>query len=420
MKSQFARNILHLASGAIASQVVVLAAVPLLARLYAPEEFGRLSLFASAYGIAIGVVTLKFDNAIILPREESTAIRLTALTCVVAAAVSASFALTMFGSWLLIGRPEALYIGLLPIGTLLGAVYTCCQQWSARRNNYKKFSRSRLVGSLVNVGLAVGLAAVGLSGSLVVAWIAGLVASLAYVGIEVLRGGLARYVPHISIDALRGVASAFRQFPIYQVPSYLVLSVGQNAVPFLLQVMFSLNEVGQFGLANRLLLAPSALVGGAVSEAFRAEFVNKVREGQPATLFFKSTLRRVVLVGVPVFGIIALIAPYLFTLILGEQYREAGLLARWLAAAVFAQFVYQIFSYVFVGTGHYRQGLFLEVVVTIVPLLALLFAGQSAQVSEAVLCYSSVTFAATIILVFFAYTCVAASDERTARGGRNV
>lgn len=420
MKSRFGQNILHLASGSVASQVVVLAAVPLLTRLYAPEEFGALALFTSAYGIAIGLVTFKYDNAIILPQDEIVAIRLTVLTCMISAVLSLVSLLVILGSWLVHDRHIPAYFGLLPIGTLLGAGYTCQQQWSARRNDYRKFSRSRLVGSLVNVGFGIGLSVAAPLGSLVIAWLAGLTASLAYVSLAIARPNVVRSLWHAGTAELVKTASTFKQFPLYQVPSYLILSIGQNATPFLLQAMFSLHDVGQYAVANRLLLAPSALIGGAVGEAFRAEFVTRLRQDQPTGPFFKKTFQRLIYIGLPMFGIIALSAPFIFTRLLGEEYGQASIFARSLGAAIFAQFVSQTFSYVFVGTGHHRQGLLLQALVTMLPLLALAYVGRHDDLNAGILAYSLVTFVATAGLIVFAYGCVVKSDRRLSESERNV
>lgn len=60
-QSRFRKNILRIASGSTASQVIVIGATPLLTRLYSPEEFSALAVFAAAYAIFVGLFTLKYD-----------------------------------------------------------------------------------------------------------------------------------------------------------------------------------------------------------------------------------------------------------------------------------------------------------------------------------------------------------------------
>ena len=83
----------RIATGAIASQAIVIGATPLLTRLYEPEDFGALAVFTALYAIVAGVFTLKYELSIILPRISTvhtasaarSNLRLEILTCMLPA-----------------------------------------------------------------------------------------------------------------------------------------------------------------------------------------------------------------------------------------------------------------------------------------------------------------------------------------------
>lgn len=396
----------------------MIGATPLLTRLYGPEEFGALAVFAAAYAIAVGLITLKYDLSIILPRDYDKAVDLTVLTLSISLILSLILLALLSVSSLTLGVPEHWYFFLLPLSTILGAAYTCAQQWAARASDYRRFARSQVMNSLVNVVTSVVFAIViaKLFGSLVVGFVAGLATGLIYLSIKFLRTSTGDWRLNFRLSGLASTALEFKRFPMFVLPSSLLATLGMNAPPFLFQTMFSLQEVGYYAIANRFLMAPSSLIGGAVAEAFRAEFVDRHKRGIESAIFFRSTLCKLVLVALPVFGCFFLIAPSLFALLLGEAYRDSGVLARYLCIGVLAQFISQPFHYVFVATGHVRLGLLAQSAVTGLPLLAIILGGVSGGMERAVLFAALLTFVLSALLVGLAYRCCKHSDS-AAHGG---
>ena len=56
--------------GSLAGQLVAFAAAFVLARLYSPEAFAHLEVFALVTGIAAALGTGKFEQALMLPKYE--------------------------------------------------------------------------------------------------------------------------------------------------------------------------------------------------------------------------------------------------------------------------------------------------------------------------------------------------------------
>ena len=412
-QSRFRKNILRIATGSLASQAIVIGAIPVLTRLYGPEDFGALAVFAASYAIFVNLITLKYDLSIILPRDHDKAVDLTVLTLSVSLILSIILLALIGVGHVSLGIPAQWYFFLLPLCTILGSAYTCAQQWCARASDYRTFTRSQVMNSLVNVGISV-LLAIGtakLSGSLVVGFVAGLAAGLIYLSISFLRKSVGDHLVNLRLSRLAVTAMEFKRFPMYVLPSSLLATLGMNAPPFVLQTMFSLQEVGYYAIANRFLLAPSSLVGGAVAEAFRAEFVDRHKRGIKNAAFFRNTLRKLVFVALPVFGGFFLIAPSLFALLLGEAYRDSGVLARYLCIGVFAQFISQPFHYVYIATDHVRLGLLIQSAVTVLPILAIIFGGLGGSMERAVLFAALLTFVLSVLLVGLAYRCCKHSDS---------
>jgi O-antigen/teichoic acid export membrane protein len=390
----------------------MMGATPLLARLYGPEEFGALAVFSATYAIAIGLITLKYDSSIILPRDHIKAVDLTVLVLSISVILSLVLLAILGVCYFALGIPEHWYFLLVPFCTVLGAAYTCCQQWAARESDYRRFAKSQVMNSLTNVVTSVLLATTlaKLSGSLVLGFVTGMATGLIYLSIKHLRIPTAGWHLNFSFSRLITTGLEFRRFPMFVLPTSLLATLGLNVQPFLFQAMFSLQQVGFYAIANRLLMAPSALIGGAVAEAFRAEYVDRNKRGIENKSFFRNTLVKLFLLALPVYCVIFLTAPSLFVLILGDTYREAGLLARYLCIGTFAQFISQPFQNVFVATGNVRLGLLTQTVATALPIIAIIGGGISGSMETAVLYSALLTVLSSIILVGLAYRCCRKND----------
>ncbi|MCC7110400.1 MAG: oligosaccharide flippase family protein [Deltaproteobacteria bacterium] len=395
--SRLRANIARIASGGAASQLLLFAATPLLTRLYAPETFGVYAVYAGLHAIVAGLFTLKYDAAVVLPSDDRVARRLTVLTMALSVALSGLTGLGLLVWWRAAGRPPPWqYVGL-PFGAVTAAALTVAQQWAARANDYRDFARSQVVGALVNVAVAVGAGALwqGPVPGLLAAFVLGQAASVVFM--------VARKPPDWTLPSraeLQQVARDFVNFPMHVLPSRLVLSVGAGIQPTALERLFSLDDVGQYALANRMLLTPSALIGGAISEAFRAELVTRLRERRANEAFTLGVLWRTAAIASALVGALVLVGPTVFGLVFGDRYAAAGDVARYLAPAALAQFIAMPLNHVLIAHGNTRLELLVQLFANLAPLTVLVgaallglgFAGTLLCWSGAVVGALGVTF----------------------------
>jgi len=71
--NSFSGNILKLMSGTVLAQALGILAMPVVTRLFAPEAFGVLAIFASMTGIVGVIVCLRYELAIMLPDSNEEA-----------------------------------------------------------------------------------------------------------------------------------------------------------------------------------------------------------------------------------------------------------------------------------------------------------------------------------------------------------
>ena len=71
-KNQYIKNITVLVSGTFLSQLLVILFLPILSRVYNPEDFGLYSFFLSITASIAIISTFTFERAIVLPKKSSS------------------------------------------------------------------------------------------------------------------------------------------------------------------------------------------------------------------------------------------------------------------------------------------------------------------------------------------------------------
>ena len=178
-KSEFARNVLTLVSGATIAQAIPVAIAPILTRLYRPEDFGIFALFASVSGILAVGAAGRYEAAILLPESQREARHVTLLALLVSLLSGALTLMLVIG----FNRPLATLLGdpaiapwlyLVPLSVLLSGIYQALNYWFNRHKQYPALAASKVyqTGSASAGQLLLGIAGSGSAG-LILGWVLG-------------------------------------------------------------------------------------------------------------------------------------------------------------------------------------------------------------------------------------------------------
>ena len=88
------RNFVFLVSGTVIAQIILIGFQLVLRRLYSPEEFGAFAVYMSIVGILSTISSLRYDQTIILPKDDSDGFHLLALSVSLAFVMSLLFGAT--------------------------------------------------------------------------------------------------------------------------------------------------------------------------------------------------------------------------------------------------------------------------------------------------------------------------------------
>ncbi|MBR0695053.1 lipopolysaccharide biosynthesis protein [Bradyrhizobium lablabi] len=309
---------------AITGQLTMVAAIPVLTRLYSPDDFGIFTIYLSIVNILGSIAALRFGSSLYIVAD-----RLHARVAIKLAlfAVCATTCIVLAAGYLLSGlAPEQLrHIAyLVPVGMIGVGFADVLNCWCLRFDHIREFGRGRLILPASMALLQVGFGLVHLGGNaMIAAHILSQAVLIAYLGSRVLRWDDVRGIAQAPWQAVVSTARREYKFPLFELPSALAGFAIINLPAILIGSLFGTAFAGQFGVAARLVTGPVSLIALPLSNVFVPE---ASKSHGPQHLLRTAHGLLLVAAGLIVVPVLALglVAPYLVVPILGQSWMPAG------------------------------------------------------------------------------------------------
>ena len=339
------RNVLKLTTSTIASSAILFATTPIVARMFAPEDFGIYQIFMSIMTV-LGVVSCcGYELSIPLGKNDKEAIASFALSAIILLIFSL-LVLTIIplvnsqvAVWFKSPNLE-MFLWLLPIAILIGSLQKSLQYWAAYKMQFGIMAWagfvSAVVGGLTPIGwyFIYGRSPAGLLASI---FTGGTAAILIFLipSFRVLIAGFKEGGFRLIID----VAKYHKKFPIFSIWSELLNNVSVQLPPIIFGLYFSTTEVGYYSLGRRLISLPMSLLGGSIAQVFFPTAAKEYNETGTLSKIVSNVFRILVQIGVFPLVAIGFLGALLFGFVFGPKWIEAGVYAQILAVWYFLMFI---------------------------------------------------------------------------------
>ena len=406
-QNAFLRNVGILTGGTVFAQGIMILALPVLTRLYSPEDFNLLAVYTSLIGLITVGACLRFNIAVPLPTSEKTAMDLLKLAMLAAAGVSVVLmlpvALAPGAAAQLLGQPEMQpYLWMVPLGGFLACVYDALQYWASRKKRFVLITQTRITRAVGGIGTQLGIGAIAPSPT-------GLIfGQLIYGSLGVLGLVLSMWrrdraeLLDTQMGRLLRTAREYRRYPRLSVPEAIFNTSG-NELPVIIIAFVALGpEAGYLMLAIRVIGLPMGLIGGSVAQVYLAEAPEKLRDGT-LVAFTRKTMWRLLYTGAPPLLAIGTFSPFLFPAVFGEDWARAGVIVAWLTPWFILQFIASPISMVLHVTGGVLLSMWLQLTGAVLRVGVLMIAVPVApEVLTEVFAVSSALFYGIFILFILA------------------
>ncbi len=362
-------------TGTTIAQAIPLAVSPILTRLYTPEDFGLFALFIALTSVFVSFASGRYELAVMLPVDDKESINILALGLLITTALSTSLLLfiTLFHDIILslVNNIEiGVWLYFIPLIVLFTGLYNLLTYFNNRQKCYQDLARATIVKSLVLVAvqLGIGFVKTGATGL-----ISGQILSSFFANMKLLKNILNnRSLLHsISKKEMLSMAKRYKDFPLYQAPHALLNTFSSNIPVYLFSSFVNATIVGFYALSTRIVFAPLMIIAGASAKVYNQKVTQLYNEGGDAYALSIQLLQSLLKKIFFPFVLLILFAPDIFALLFGASWREAGLYTQILSPWLFMVFFVTTISFIPSLMNMQKKALLLEVIYSILRLLAI-------------------------------------------------
>lgn len=361
----FLKAVSVLVGGTVFAQGIAILALPILTRLYTPEEFSLFAIYTSLLLTLSVASCLRFEIAIPIPESDNEAIHLVLLAVLSNLVISLLIGLIIwvFHSEiiLLLKQPNfTSLIWLVPLGVFSAGLYSTFQYWATRKKQFPIIAKSRMVQSISGVSVQLAMGVIGFAAlGLIVGQIIKVSAGIWQLVVNFLHDA-SRVIRTTSFHQLKQVFKKNKQFPKYSALEALANSAAIQ-LPIVIIATISLDaEAGFLMLAMQIMAIPISFIGAAVSQVYLAHAPEKYSRGE-LTQYTYECILQLIKVGIIPLSIICFLAPTIVPFIFGEVWQRTGEMMLWMLPWFIMQFLVSPISMSLHITGYQKVALILQI-----------------------------------------------------------
>lgn len=343
-RGSFRRNVVTLMSGTALAQLITIATTPILSRIYNPSDFGLLGLFTSLALIFSTISSLRYEQAILLPKEEKEAIALTKLATLIVFLFSSSFLIFLFPyatefSSLLKAPSFKKIVFLLPFSIAALGIYQVLNYWSSRNKKFKILAISRFTqsasSSLYQISAGYFMAN---SFNLVFGQLIGQIAALINLLFQISIKEKSKFLYRAPLKKYKELLVKYREFPFFSTIAALINTFSAQVPTILLFQFFPSQTVGYFTLSQKIISMPIALISNTTSQVYYQDAAKKYHQSRDKMkASFLKTFGFLFLIG-SLISVVLIFSPAIFRFVLGKRWIEAGVYAQYMSLFLPIQF----------------------------------------------------------------------------------
>ena len=391
MLNKFVKNVGIMSIAPIFTQLLSFFIMPIVTRLYFPNDFGLFAIYASIIG-PLGVFsTMGYSTAILIPKEDSEASNLFSLSLFFTLIIALfSIILIILCDDLSIASDMTLlkdYRWLIPFGLLFHGLYMSLRYWNLRKKRFNHISSANFFRFLANNGVMLIAGFSGFASALymIIGDIFGGIVSLSILNRSVWKENSQLFKNHIRISKMIELAKSYSKYPKYiMLTDFLNQFMSQMPV-YILSIYFSQNIIGLYALGLRLLTMPINLIGNAIGEVF---FQSASEDNKQIDSLLEYLYKYLVLLAIPIFSFLGILGKEIFHIFFGSNWSEAGIYSQILCLFIFTKFITIPAHFLMLIYEKQEYSILLNIAIFVVSIISLVIGGILDNVYLSFILYS--------------------------------
>ena len=331
----FLKSVFKLSSATLFSQALVVLTLPVLVLLYVPDAFAIYALYIAIVNLVSSAACLRLEHAIVIARKHHFKYlsSLSFYCAFIAAICSPIFVIIAFQLNDLVYANAILFLIATPLGVFFTAAWNINYSCRNRSENYGLIAKAQIAKNiaLVAAQLLLGYLFQSNLEMMVIAHVFSL-----FIANILLRPNV-----HFSysLKKFRVILKRYEKFPKYSAPSIFVNTFGKSSIPFFIGSAGGATILGHYALLERLLGAPSALIGNAIGRVYYRSAAKLKGNNLIALRLFDKTSLLLLALSIIFFGSAYLLTFFDLSLVLDEKWQGVIHLLPLLLPIFFLKFI---------------------------------------------------------------------------------
>lgn len=345
-KEEFIYNVFTLFTGHTLAQTITILLTPIITRLYTPEDLGGLALFTSILTFFSINASLRYDQAIILPKKEKDSINILILSIIIILCTTFFVSFVIF-FWRIniakaLNNPNISYwLWFIPFGLILRGLFIILNLWALREKKFSKIAISHILQNFTKTSFQIIIVPIigAYMGGLIFGQLIGILISVLFLSIIIINKDFFSLLKNISKINIKRMAFRYHKFPLYSVPAEGLYNLSNQLPIWLLGYFFSPAIVGFYNLGNKVIRLPISLIGQSIRQVYFKKAAEFHAENKKLNKIFLKSSLGLFCIGIIPFGILFFFGDQIFSVIFGQNWKIAGDYVQILAPFLFLQFI---------------------------------------------------------------------------------
>tara|TARA_B100000242_G_C43054668_1_gene493301 strand:+ start:4934 stop:6181 length:1248 start_codon:yes stop_codon:yes gene_type:complete len=326
----FLKNIFTLSSGTILSQAIPIGLLPILSRIYSPEEFGSLALFIAIYSTLSVFVTGRYELSIMLPDDEKDALSIFQLASLLTLLISILTALIIFYfsqdiSVFFNNNDLKNWLYFIPLSIFIAGLYQSISYWLNRKKFFNKMAYMKIFNStsISIFQLILGIFS-KLNNSLIIGHFSGALFTTILFIKKIIFENKHDFLK-IDFKRIKKNAIQYKRFPLISSISSLLDKSAVQMPIFFISKFFDQASVGLFSLLTKFLDAPFAILNQSINLVLFERVVDLSKnDPEKLRLLILRIFISLLLISSPFILITYFFGSEIFYFLLGPNWGEVG------------------------------------------------------------------------------------------------
>lgn len=246
------------------AQIILIITIPLISRLYSPNEFGVFTLFSNIVTVLIPIINARYDLLIITAKNVRKANILSTISFIISLVII-SILVPVSIIYVYLHPEYLLETTLLLLMLLLVSLTNIFTSYLNREKNY------RMLG-LINISRSFFMAFIQIVLGYLSFGSIGLIIGFAFSYIAGVTIGFNAFKAHFKLVKNKNII--IKQFIdnknqlVFSTPSILLNSLSFSIVVFFISILFTSEDVGIYGMVIRILGVPITIISTGLSKIF--------------------------------------------------------------------------------------------------------------------------------------------------------